>query len=83
MKDRWGKKVLDPEHQPIDTREYEFTRQDGKKIIIQDHGAGHSFDEGGIGDQGPHFNVRPPENRRTGHVPGTKEHYSFEMRKKK
>ncbi|PSV59404.1 hypothetical protein CTT35_15410 [Photobacterium damselae] len=31
-------------------------------MVIQDHGAGHNFGQGGIGDQGPHFNIRPIEN---------------------
>jgi hypothetical protein len=59
------------------TREYVFTRPDNSQVIIQDHSAGHRFGQGGVGDQGPHFNVRPPENTRTGRVPGTSEHYPF------
>ena len=59
------------------TREYEFTKPDGMKIIIQDHGAGHKY-PGGVGDQGPHLNVRPIDNPRTGKVPGTQPHYPFE-----
>jgi hypothetical protein len=58
------------------TREYTYTRPDGSRVIIQDHSAGHSR-SGGVGNQGPHFNVRPPENTRTGNVPGTKDHYSW------
>jgi hypothetical protein len=81
MKDRWGKEVLDANNKPIRTREYEFTRPDGTQIVIQDHSAGHQFNEGGVGDQGPHLNVRFPDDRRTGHVPGTKEHYPFQVRR--
>jgi len=78
LTDRNGRQILDPTtHQPIVTREYTYTRPDGTKVVVQDHGAGHQFGEGGVGDQGPHFNVRPPENTRTGHVPGTKDHYPF------
>ncbi|WP_082079617.1 RHS repeat-associated core domain-containing protein [Cupriavidus basilensis] len=60
------------------TREYKFTRSDGSVVVIQDHGAGHSFGEGGIGDQAAHFNVRPIANTRTGSVDGTQAHYPFE-----
>ncbi|MGW8380520.1 putative T7SS-secreted protein [Streptomyces sp. ODS28] len=77
MTDKWGKPVLDENKQPIQTREYSFTRGDGSKVVIQDHGAGHQYHEGGVGDQGPHFNVRPSENIRTGKVPGTAQHYEY------
>ena len=59
------------------TREYTYTRGDGSKVVIQDHSAGHRFGQQGIGDQGPHFNVRPIENTRTGSVLGTLDHYPF------
>jgi hypothetical protein len=72
-----GSSVLGPDGKPIMTREYTYSRQDGSKAVIQDHSAGHKFGEGGVGDQGPHFNVRPPENTRTGTIPGTREHYKF------
>ncbi|MBN6078291.1 type IV secretion protein Rhs [Aggregatibacter actinomycetemcomitans] len=68
--------ILDANGKPIWTREYQFTRQDGSKVIIQDHSAGHQYSNG-IGNQGSHFNVRPPENVRTGKVSGTKEHYNY------
>ncbi len=74
---RKGKKILRPDGLPLMTREYTYLRKDGTKVLIQDHSAGHDFGEGGVGNQGPHFNVRPPENPRTGHVPGTLEHYSW------
>ncbi|MEU7591019.1 HNH/endonuclease VII fold putative polymorphic toxin [Micromonospora sp. NPDC049230] len=76
MTDKWGRRILDENNRPIITREYVYTRPDGSKVVIQDHAAGHQFD-GGVGNQGPHFNVRPPENTRTGHVPGTTDHYPF------
>ncbi|WP_407945308.1 HNH/endonuclease VII fold putative polymorphic toxin [Paraburkholderia antibiotica] len=53
------------------TREYQYTRSDGTVVVIQDHGAGHDFGEGGVGNQGPHFNVRPISNTKTGSVDGT------------
>ncbi|WP_141733559.1 HNH/endonuclease VII fold putative polymorphic toxin [Oligoflexus tunisiensis] len=77
MTNRDGSTILNENKQPIMTREYTYTKPDGSKVVIQDHSAGHKFGEGGVGDQGPHFNVRPPENTRTGSVPGTKEHYNF------
>lgn len=54
-----------------------FTRSDGLQIVIQDHSAGHYFGEGGEGDIGPHFNVRPIDDTRGGWVPGTLEHHPF------
>ncbi|AHE72488.1 hypothetical protein M942_04125 [Enterobacter ludwigii] len=77
MTDSGGSSVLGKDGNPIWTREYQFSRDDGSKIIIQDHSAGHSYGENGVGDQGPHFNVRPSENTRTGKVPGTRGHYEF------
>ncbi len=75
--DRNGKNILGTDAKPIMTREYTYTRPDGSKTIIQDHSAGHRFGQGGAGDQGAHFNVRPPENTRTGSVSGAKDHYSW------
>lgn len=77
MTNRDGSSILGKDGKPIMTREYTYTRSDGSKVVIQDHSAGHQFGEGGVGDQGPHFNVRPPENTRTGTVPGTQDHYGF------
>jgi len=74
---RDGSLVLDARKQPIMTREYHYKRADGSHVVIQEHSAGHQFGEGGFGDQGPHFNVRPVENTRTGKVVGTDEHYSW------
>lgn len=75
MTDKNGNSILGKDGKPIMTREYTFTKEDGSKIVIQDHSAGHQFNEGGAGDQGPHFNVRPKGGERNGHVPGTKSHY--------
>jgi RHS repeat-associated protein len=77
MTDKSGKSILGPDGKPIMTREYTYTRSDGSKVVVQEHSAGHKFGEGGVGDQGPHFNIRPIENTRTGTVPGTQEHYPF------
>lgn len=80
MTDRNGSAILDAGGNPINTREYHFKNNDGQNIVIQDHSAGHNF--GGVGDRGPHFNVRPIENTRTGKVPGTRSHYEFIKRQR-
>lgn len=67
-----GHVITDSNGKPIMTREYYFKNNKGETVIIQDHSAGHLK-----GGQGSHFNVRPPENLRTGKVPGTKAHYPF------
>ena len=76
MTDKNGKALLDKNGKPITTRQYTFTNSEGKKVIVQDHGAGHQYLDG-KGNQGSHFNVRPPQNTRTGKILGTKEHYPF------
>ncbi len=80
LTDKKGKAILDDKGEPIYTREYHYKNKDGKTIVIQDHSAGHNFGEGGIGDQGSHFNVRPVENTRTGKVPNTQSHYNFDKK---
>ncbi|MCX2967402.1 MULTISPECIES: HNH/endonuclease VII fold putative polymorphic toxin [Streptomyces] len=77
MTDRSGRQIMNPDGTPVLTREYVFTREEGDRVIIQDHSAGHYYGEGGVGDQGPHLNVRPFENPRTGKVPGTAQHYEY------
>ena len=72
MTDRNGKSILGADGKPIMTRECTYTGPNGSNVVVQDHSAGHQFGEGGVGDQGSHFNVRPPENTRTGSVPGQK-----------
>jgi len=77
MTDRNGKRILGTDGKPIMTREYTYMRPDGSKVVVQDHSAGHRFGQGGVGDRGSHFNVRPPEDTRTASVPGIKDHYSW------
>ncbi|WP_257136505.1 HNH/endonuclease VII fold putative polymorphic toxin [Streptomyces sp. f150] len=67
--------MTDESRNPVMTREYTFTRNDGSQVIIQDHGYGHYYGGGRVGEQGSHFNVRPAENPRTGKVPGAAQHY--------
>ncbi|MGK9414767.1 RHS repeat-associated core domain-containing protein [Pseudomonas cedrina] len=74
--------ILDENGRTINTRVYQFTRADGSKILIQDHSAGHKFGRAdGVGDQAPHFNLRPISKPRNGYIPGTKEHYYFRGKK--
>lgn len=72
-----GSTVRGTDGVPVMTREYYYTRGDGTRIIIQEHSAGHRFGQGGVGDQGAHFNVRPASNVRTGSVEGTLPHYKY------
>ncbi|WNG30976.1 hypothetical protein F0U62_48390 [Cystobacter fuscus] len=72
-----GERVLDENKQFVNTREYVYTRENGSQVVIQEHSRGHNFNQDGVGDQGPHFNVRPEGDRGTGKVPGTQEHYPF------
>ena len=75
MTDKNGKSVLDENGNPIETREYTFTKDDGSEIIIQDHSAGHK--DFGSEAAEPHLNVRPKDKPRNGKVEGTKSHYPF------
>ncbi|MBD2816679.1 type IV secretion protein Rhs [Xenorhabdus sp. Flor] len=83
LTDMNGKKILDANHKPIETREYHFIRPDGSKIVIQEHSAGHIYGPPGTpGNQGPHFNIRPFDPKtgagsRNGKIPGTSEHYEY------
>jgi RHS repeat-associated protein len=79
LTDMFGKQILTADYQPIFTEEQDFLMPDGSIITIQDHQTGHQFgEEGGVGDQPPHFNVRPGDNTRTGFVPGTQSHYPYQ-----
>lgn len=82
LTDGAGNRTLNEMKQPIMTRELTY-EINGKRVIIQDHWAGHKFGERGVGDQPSHYNVRPPENTRTGKVEGRDDHYYFNKRNKK
>nr|WP_229631939.1 HNH/endonuclease VII fold putative polymorphic toxin [Pseudomonas quercus] len=60
----------------VKTRDYYFTNNKGKKIIIQKHSIGHSKAVPLRGAD-PHFNVRPIDRPMTGNVRGTHGHYNF------
>lgn len=76
MTDKFGKKNLNEEGLPLMTKEFHYINQNNEKIVIQDHSAGHEFDDGG--KEKPHFNVRPEGDTRNGKVEGTDNHYEFE-----
>jgi hypothetical protein len=79
MTDSIGKAVLGDNGMPIQTREFSFKNNQGKPVVIQDHGAGHKFPDGG--KEGPHFNVREKNDLRHSVFPGTKSHYNFNKKK--
>ena len=76
LTDSNGNWILGENKLPVMSRELTY-EVNGDKIVIQDHSFGHDFDEGGIGNQPSHHNVRPIENTRTGKVKGLKDHYYF------
>jgi len=57
MTDKNGRTLIGKDGKPIMTREYQYTKKDGSKIIIQDHSAGHP-QFGGEASKS-HSNVRP------------------------
>lgn len=78
LTERSGKPILGDNHLPIKTREYTFTRPNADDVVIQDHYPGHIYGPIGTpGNQGPHINVRPIGDTRSGSVAGTLEHYPF------
>ncbi|WP_395608497.1 RHS repeat-associated core domain-containing protein [Pseudomonas sp. B22129] len=82
MRDKQNNEVVNERGMPVMTREYEFTRANGTKVLIQDHGAGHKFfGPEGHGDQPPHFNLRPKERPKNGKLEGAKDHYYFRGKK--
>ena len=82
MQNMRGIELLGDDGKTILTREYEFTRENGSEIVIQDHSVVHKFGAPeGRGDQGPHFNLRPIGNTRTGKIAGTRDHYYFKVNK--
>lgn len=82
LTDANGNRILNASKQPVMTRELTYDIN-GRKVVIQDHSAGHNFGQGGIGDQPSHHNVRPAENTRTGKVEGMEDHYYFDKRNNK
>jgi RHS repeat-associated protein len=73
MTDGNGNTAKTAEGKVVNTTEYTHTTTGGDKVVIQNHSAGH--DKGNVG---PHLNVRPAENTKTGKVEGTKAHYEFD-----
>ncbi|MFT4924889.1 MAG: RHS repeat-associated protein [Phenylobacterium sp.] len=77
LSDENNQTIKDGKGNVVKSTEYTHTTTNGKTVVIQDHSAGHSFSDG-KGAQGPHLNVRPIENKQTGKVTNTSEHYDFE-----
>ena len=75
MSDSGDHAILDDDGCVIMTTESHFTGPGHKPVVIQNHAAGHVFPDGGV--EGPHYNVRPPNQLRTGKVRGTSGHYGF------
>lgn len=51
-----AKIFLGESHQPMKTREYTLTREDGSQVVTQDHWPGHGYGPPGTpGNQGPHI----------------------------
>jgi HNH/Endo VII superfamily nuclease toxins/Ricin-type beta-trefoil lectin domain len=75
-----GNKIIE-NGQPVQSRVFEYKKPTGQKVYIQEHSRGHNF--GGVGDQKPHFNLRPesPSNpgkaNPTGSISGGEDHYYF------
>jgi RHS repeat-associated protein len=61
---------------PQTSREQTHTTATGETVVIQVHGQGHTFPDGGT--VGPHVHVRPAGDTRHGVVPGTQPHYPFQ-----
>ncbi len=78
LDDLFGRTILGRDHLPIYPRQYHFTGPGHDPVVILDHGAGHQYGApGGVGDRGPHFNVREPgERHKSFH--GTRPHYMWE-----
>ena len=75
--DQFGKKVpVVRDGKVVQTRNYHYTNGNGDRIVIQEHGMGHSTAMPGSGRE-PHFNVRPITNTNTGSYPGTYGHYNY------
>ena len=76
LEDGYGSPVIGADGAPVTTRQYHFRNIDGEEVLIQEHSYGHDKATPKRGAE-PHFNVRPPDNPRTGSVPGTHGHYNF------
>ncbi|MFE1228100.1 RHS repeat-associated core domain-containing protein [Streptomyces sp. NPDC058745] len=73
-----SKQLLDDNHQPIFYREEAYAHPNGEDIIVfQDHWFGHQK-PGEPGYQPSHVHVRPIDDTRNGHIPGTEKHYYYD-----
>ncbi|MFE7479201.1 putative T7SS-secreted protein [Streptomyces sp. NPDC057552] len=72
-----GKQLMDGNHQPIYYTEEWYETASGDIVVFQDHYFGHQK-PGEPGYQPAHIHVRPFDNTRNGHIPGTEEHYYYD-----
>jgi RHS repeat-associated protein len=77
LDDGFGNKISDANGKTVQAREYHYIDSKGKEIIIQEHSMGHPKASPTDPASNPHFNVRPIDKPRTGHVKGTHGHYNF------
>ena len=83
LTDRDGHAIKDSDFNILESREYNYIRPDGSKLVIQEHSVGHTYGPIGTpGNQGPHFNPRPFDPKtgngsRNGFISGLYDHYEF------
>ena len=90
LRDETGNPILDESKNIVYSRQLTYSVENqfdagGRpitEVIIQDHSYGHEYSSG-IGNQGPHYNVRPGINTKNGKVQGLREHYYFDYRNRK
>jgi hypothetical protein len=73
--DGYGDKII-KNGKPIQTRNYLFTNNNGKPVVLQEHSQGHEKATPQHGAEA-HFNVRPANRPSTGDLPGTHGHYNY------
>ncbi|MFJ9577649.1 putative T7SS-secreted protein [Streptomyces sp. NPDC101191] len=73
-----GGQLLNANNQPIYYREEVYEHPNGQDLVVfQDHWFGHR-EPGEPGHQPSHVHVRPFDNTRNGHIPGTEKHYYYD-----
>jgi len=70
-----NQKLVIKGNMPVKTRQYEYINNRGEAVFIQEHSYGKKAVPGHGAE--PHFNVRPADKKRNGHLPGTHGHYNF------
>ncbi|MFF1410369.1 putative T7SS-secreted protein [Streptomyces sp. NPDC058289] len=73
-----GKQLMGPDGKPIWYTEEWYELPNGDIVVFQDHWFGHQK-PGEPGYQPAHVHVRPGEDTRNGQIPGTEEHYYYDL----